>query len=351
MVSVGSRAPGGGANAFMDALVPDQALDAGLRPRTLDEFVGQRRLVSNLELSIRAARDRGESLDHVLLSGLPGLGKTTLAHLIAGAADGQLHEAAAPALQRAADLAGLLTRLEPGDTLFIDEVHRLPPGVEEYLYAAMEDFVLDVVIDQGPAARSIRIELPRFTLVGATTREGLLSAPFRGRFGIHERLDPYDTDDLAAIVRRSAGILGVVIDADAATAIGERSRGTPRVANRFLRRIRDFAQIEAGNHITTPVALGALDRLGVDRHGLTEVDRSILRTLHRAGRPIGLKSISAAVGEDDRTLEDVYEPFLLREGLVVKTPQGRSITHHGVAAVGDGSLEGGPPRAQGDLPL
>jgi Holliday junction DNA helicase RuvB len=310
----------------------ERALEVSLRPRTLGEFVGQREVVQNLTLAMRAAQGRGEPLDHVLLSGLPGLGKTTLAHLIAGSGGAALHEAAAPTLQRAADLAGLLTRLERGDVLFIDEIHRLSPAVEEYLYAAMEDFRLDILLDQGPGARSVRIDLPRFTLVGATTREGLLSSPFRGRFGIHERLEPYADDELAQILVRSASLLQVALERDAADWLSSRARGTPRVANRFLRRVRDLAQVEAGNHITLAVAQEGLKRAGVDARGLTRVDRILLLALARAGGlPLGLKSLCAAVGEDERTLEDVYEPHLLREGYVVKTPQGRRLTPRGHA--------------------
>jgi Holliday junction DNA helicase RuvB len=328
----------------------ERALDGSLRPKALDEFVGQREVVANLRLALAAARGRAEPLDHVLLSGLPGLGKTTLATLIATEGGGQLHEAAAPTLQRAADLAGLLTRLEKGDVLFVDEVHRLAPAVEEYLYAAMEDFRIDILLDQGPGARSVRIDLPRFTLVGATTREGLLSAPFRGRFGIHERLEPYGAEDLARIVTRSARLLQVGLDADAARFLAERARGTPRVANRFLRRVRDLAQVEAGNHISRAVAEEGLRRAGVDGQGLTRVDRALLLALGRAGTlPLGLKSLCAAVGEDERTLEDVYEPHLLREGFVVKTPQGRRLTARGLSLVA--AEVGALPDAQGRLPL
>ena len=308
----------------------DGATEQRLRPGRLDEFSGQPRVVENLRLAIRAAGERGEAVDHLLFSGLPGLGKTTLAHLVATECDSILHEASAPTLQRAADLAGLLTRLETGDVLFIDEIHRLAPAVEEYLYSAMEDFVIDILIDQGPGARSVRIDLPRFTLVGATTREGLLSAPLRSRFGIHERLEPYAPDVLARILQRSAGILGVGIDADAAEYLAARSRGTPRVANRFLRRVRDLAQVERGNHIDRSIAEEGLLRIGVDAQGLCQVDRSILASLGRAaGQPLGIKTLAAAVGEDERTLEDVYEPHLLREGLIVKTPQGRQLTPPG----------------------
>src|SRR5262245_58681750 len=315
----------------------ERAIEGTLRPRHLDEFVGQVDVVKNLTLALEAARGRGEPLEHVLLSGLPGLGKTTLAHLIADVGGGTLHEAAAPTLQRAADLAGLLTRLERGDVLFIDEIHRRSPAVEEYLYAAMEDFRLDILIDQGPGARSVRIDLPRYTLVGATTREGLLSAPFRSRFGIHERLEPYGTEDLAKILEWSARLLGVALEDDAAVWLAARARGTPRVANRFLRRVRDLAQVEAGNRITLDVAKEGLRRAGVDDRGLTRVDRSLLLALVRAGGiPVGLKSLCAAVGEDERTLEDVYEPHLLREGYLVKTPQGRRLTPRGHALVDPG---------------
>jgi Holliday junction DNA helicase RuvB len=329
----------------------ERALEISLRPRSLTEFVGQRDVVANLKLALTAAKGRGEALDHLLLCGLPGLGKTTLATLVAAESGAALHEAAAPTLQRAADLAGLLTRLEPGDVLFIDEVHRLSPAVEEYLYAAMEDFRLDILLDQGPGARSVRIDLPRFTLVGATTREGLLSAPFRGRFGIHERLEPYDADDLARIVVRSAALLEVAIDPDAARWLAARARGTPRVANRLLRRVRDLAQVEAGNRITLAVAQEGVRRAGVDAQGLTRVDRALLTALARAGGlAVGLKSLSAAVGEDERTLEDVYEPHLLREGLVVKTPQGRRLTPRGLE-VADPDGRHGPSSSQGTLPL
>ncbi|MHC5009391.1 MAG: Holliday junction branch migration DNA helicase RuvB [Planctomycetota bacterium] len=335
---------------FAAAGAPDRALDGSLRPKRLDEFVGQPGVVANLRLAIEAAAGRAEPMDHCLLSGLPGLGKTTLAHLIAVESGAAIHEAAAPTLQRPADLAGILTRLERGDVLFIDEVHRLPAGVEEYLYAAMEDFVLDIMIDSGPAARSIRVDLPPFTLVGATTREGLLSAPFRSRFGIHERLEPYGHEDLSRIVLRSAGILGVAIDEEAAACLAVRARGTPRVANRFLRRVRDLAQVSADNHIDLAIALEGLERMGVDAIGLTRVDRLILASIARAaGIPLGLKSIAAAVGEDERTLEDVYEPHLLREGLLVKTPQGRRLTPRGAGFVAEtGAVYGGP---QQDLPL
>ncbi len=341
-------------NAYAEALAPTPIpLDRTLRPKTLDEFVGQREVVENLRLAIRAARGRGESLDHLLLSGLPGLGKTTLAHLVAGEMSAGLKETTAPALQRAADLAGLLTNLEPGDVLFIDEIHRLPAVVEEYLYSAMEQFVIDVVIDQGPGARSLRIDLPRFTLVGATTREGLLTAPFRSRFGLVERLDLYPADELARILARSARLLDVHLEPDAAVRLASMSRGTPRIANRFLKRVRDLAQVTAGNRITRDVADEGLRRLGVDDHGLLKMDRLILEALvHADGGPVGLKTIGAAVGEDERTIEDVYEPHLLRHGLLLKTPQGRRATRRAYEVLGlpaDRAAPFGEP--QGVLPL
>ncbi len=342
--------PSAEANPFTEALEPAlSTFDRTLRPAALADFVGQRDVVENLSLAIQATKARGEPLDHLLLSGLPGLGKTTLAHLLSNELGVGLKETTAPVLQRAADLAGLLTNLEPGDVLFIDEIHRLPANVEEYLYSAMEQFVIDIVIDQGPGARSLRLDLPRFTLVGATTREGLLSAPFRSRFGLVERLELYPTDDLARIVRRSAGLLKVEIDPDAATYVASMSRGTPRIANRFLKRVRDLAQVSSANRITLAVAREGLRRLGVDEHGLLKVDRLVLELLVQAGgAPLGLKTIAASVGEDERTLEDVYEPHLLRTGMVLKTPQGRRPTPRAYDVLGrppprpiPGSSDGG----------
>lgn len=328
-----------------DVQAPEErAFEGRLRPESFADFAGQDDVVANLRLAIRAARERGEALEHLLLSGLPGLGKTTLAHLVAREGNAVLHEASAPTLQRPADLAGLLTRLEAGDVLFIDEIHRLAPAVEEYLYSAMEDFVIDILLDQGPSARSVRIDLARFTLVGATTREGLLSAPLRGRFGLHERLEPYEVPVLLRIVDRSARVLGVSITDEGAQHIAARARGTPRVANRLLKRVRDLAQVEANNHIDANVAREGLRRIGVDEHGLTRVDRMILTAVARAGgRALGLKSIASAVGEDERTLEDVYEPHLLREGFLLKTPQGRRITPRGRALLGAVDLGAPPP--------
>ena len=302
----------------------DDLFEVTLRPREFDRFVGQTQVVENLRLAIRAARARAEPLEHLLLSGLPGLGKTTLAGIVAREMEAHIHESSGPALQRPADLVGILTNLEQGDFLFIDEIHRLPRAVEEVLYTAMEDFVVDVILDQGPAARSIRLNMPRFTLIGATTREGLLSAPFRARFGLQEKLDLYPADQLARILVRSAEALQVDTSEEAIRYVAARSRGTPRVANRFLRRVRDLAQDQYENRIDLDVAREGLSRLGVDEHGLCTLDRRILETLLRhGGGPIGLKTIAVAVGEEDRTIEEVYEPYLIRTGLLARTPQGR----------------------------
>ena len=298
-----------------------------LRPRSFDLFVGQGQPVENLQLAIQAAQARGEVLDHLLLSGLPGLGKTTLAGIVAREMGGQLHESSGPALNRPADLVGILSNLEPLDFLFIDEVHRLARPVEEVLYSAMEDFVVDVVLDQGPAARSLRLSMPRFTLVGATTREGLLSAPFRARFGLQEKLDIYPAKDLAIILARSADALKVSLEEEAAHYLARRARGTPRVANRFLRRVRDLAQEKYNNKINLKVAAEGLARLGVDEHGLSMLDRRILETiLIQGGGPIGLKTLAVSVGEEEQTIEDVYEPHLIRMGLLTRTHRGRCST-------------------------
>ncbi len=326
-------------------LPEDRNVDLALRPRTMDEFVGQERVVSNLRVFIRAARERGEPLDHILFSGLPGLGKTTLSWVIAREMGTEIKTTSGPALSRPKELAGILTNLDHGDLLFIDEIHRIPAVVEEYLYSAMEDFTLDIVLDQGPAARSIRIDLRRFTLAGATTREGQLSGPLRSRFGVHEKLEPYPPEDLEIILARSARKLGVVLDPRAAAHIAAHSRGTPRVANRFLKRLRDFAQIEAGNRISLEVARTGLARLGIDEFGLSAVDRRILATLVRAGgSPVGLKTIAVSVGEEEQTIEDVYEPWLIRQNLVLKTPRGRLPTPRAcelVSEAGDDLPAGG----------
>ena len=313
--------------------------DRTLRPKTLDEYCGQERVRENLRVLIDAARERNEPLDHVIFSGPPGLGKTTLATVVANEMGSKLHVTSGPAIERSGDLAAILTNLEQGDVLFIDEIHRLNRSVEEILYPAMEDFSLDIMIGKGPAARSIRLEIPHFTLVGATTRTGLLTGPLRDRFGISYRLDYYTVDELAQIVTRSAGILGIEIDEQGAAEIASRSRGTPRLANRLLKRVRDYAQVRADGSITWKVAAEALSFFEIDELGLDWMDTKVLRALTQTfrGRPVGLTTIASVVGEDPSTLEDVYEPYLLQRGLIVRTPQGRRATlaafeHLGVAA-------------------
>ena len=315
-----------------------------LRPRRLGEFVGQAQVVENLRVALAAAGARGEALEHVLFSGPPGLGKTSLARILAGELGVRLHATSGPALDRPRDLVGILTQLGARDVLFVDEVHRIPAAVEEYLYTAMEDFQVDFTIDQGPHARVLPLPLQRFTLIGATTREGLLSAPFRGRFGHLERLVPYPDEDLVEILVRSAGILEVSLERPAAREIAARSRGTPRVANRFLRRVRDLAQVTGAKAIDAALVREALTRLGVDTHGLEELDRRILGLLARSGEPLGLKTIAAAVGESEDTIEDVFEPHLLRSGFVQKTARGRRITAAGKRALTDFAGAEAPPQ-------
>ena len=331
--------PGGGRSEITDpARSPgdDGDAEASLRPRSLEDFVGQPEVREHVAITLRAALARGQSPDHLLFAGPPGLGKTTLAGIIAVELGAALHLTSGPAVERAGDLAAILTNLADGDVLFIDEIHRLPKVVEEVLYPAMEDFAIDIVLGKGPAARSIRFELPRFTLVGATTRTGLISGPLRDRFGLVERLDYYSAGDLTAIVTRAAGILGVDIDAGGAAEIASRSRGTPRIANRLLRRVRDFAEVRASGDIDVAVAQEGLAAFGVDQLGLDKVDRAILDALAvtHAGRPLGLSTLAITIGEQTETVEDVYEPFLIQRGLLQRTPRGRIATAAAYAHLG-----------------
>jgi holliday junction DNA helicase RuvB len=307
---------------------PDKAFELTLRPPDFASYIGQAKVKERLELAVEAARQRKEPVGHILLSGPPGLGKTTLAHIIARMMGSNIVVTSGPTIERAGDLAGLLTKLERGDVLFIDEIHRLPAQVEEYLYPAMEDFRLDIVIDQGPSARSVRLNLPRFTLIGATTRSGLLTAPLRSRFEITDRLDYYGAEDLQQICLRSARILSVEVDEAGALEIARRSRGTPRLCNNLLRRVRDYAQVRADGRIVAAVADKALAMLDIDEHGLDDMDKRILEAVvHRYnGGPVGINTIAVAVGEEPGTLEEVYEPFLIQEGYLQRTPQGRMAT-------------------------
>ncbi|HOK77324.1 MAG TPA: Holliday junction branch migration DNA helicase RuvB [Verrucomicrobiota bacterium] len=307
---------------------PDAALELTLRPSLFSEFTGQTKVKERLEIAVEAAKQRGESLDHLLLNGPPGLGKTTLAHILAKAMGVTIRCTSGPTIEKAGDLAGLLTNLEEGDILFIDEIHRLQKTIEEYLYPAMEDFKLDIIIDQGPNARSVRLNLPRFTLIGATTRSGLLTAPLLTRFPLRERLDYYSADDLCQIVLRSARLLNVEIELAGAAEIARRSRGTPRIANNLLRRVRDYAQVRGDGKITAAVADRALAMLEIDENGLDEMDKRILETIivKFGGGPVGLNSMAVAVGEEPDTIEEVYEPYLIMEGYIKRTPQGRVAT-------------------------
>lgn len=320
----------------------DLDIEGSLRPKTLQEYIGQEKVKENMSVYIEAARMRGEPLDHVLLYGPPGLGKTTLSGIIANEMNVNLRITSGPAIEKPGDLAALLTNLGENDILFIDEIHRLSRAVEEVLYPAMEDYALDIIIGKGPSARSIRIDLPRFTLVGATTRAGQLTAPLRDRFGVILRLELYTTEELAQIIRRSAGILGIACDHDGSVELAKRSRGTPRIANRLLKRVRDFAQVMGDGTITLPIARQSLDRLEIDGLGLDAIDRRMLLTIIRnyGGGPVGLETLAAAIGEEAVTLEDVYEPYLMQIGFLSRTPRGRCVTpmgyrHLGIAAPGE----------------
>ena len=319
-----------------DAPEEEREFDAALRPRRIDEFVGQDRIKEQLALLVDGARARGETVDHLLFSGPPGLGKTTLAGIVSNELGVGFQPTSGPALDRPGDLAAILTNLEQGDVLFVDEIHRMPRAVEEVLYPALEDFKLDVVLGKGPSARSIRLDLPRFTLVGATTRPGRITLPLRERFGFSPRLDYYSVEDLRAIVHRSAGILGVTIEEDGTHEIAQRSRGTPRVANRLLRRVRDFAEVRHDGNVTSDVARAGLELFEVDEQGLDKLDLAVLSTLvvKFGGGPVGLSTLSAAVGEEGDTIEDVVEPYLLQLGLLQRTPRGRVATERAYRHLG-----------------
>jgi len=316
--------------------VPDKEFEKQLRPLSFSDFKGQKQVMENLVVFVTAAKQRGESLDHVLLHGPPGLGKTTLATIIANELQVNLRVTSGPVLDKPGDLAGLLTNLQEGDVLFIDEIHRLSPVVEEYLYSAMEDFQIDILIDKGPSARSVQLTLNNFTLIGATTRSGLLTSPLRARFGIKFHLEYYDHEILTGIVKRSAGILNVKIDEEAAVEIARRSRGTPRIANSLLRRVRDFAQVKGSGVIDIAITRYGLKALNIDQHGLDEMDNRILSVIidKFSGGPVGLTTIATAVGEESGTIEEVYEPFLIKEGYLKRTPRGREATEHAYKHLG-----------------
>ena len=321
---------------------PDAALDGTLRPGAFSDFTGQPKVKERLDIAVQAAKQRGDSLDHILLSGPPGLGKTTLAGILSREMGGELKVTSGPTIEKAADLAGLLTNLNKGDVLFFDEIHRLQKNIEEYLYPAMEDFTLDIIIDQGPNARSVRLNLPRFTLIGATTRSGLLTAPLLTRFPVRERLDYYQGEDLQTIVLRSARLLDVETDPDGAAEIARRSRGTPRIANNLLRRVRDYAQVRGDGRISGEIADKALAMLEIDQDGLDEMDKRILEAIivKFSGGPVGLSSLAVAVGEEPDTLEEVYEPYLILEGYLNRTPQGRVATEASFQKLGLSPISG-----------
>ncbi len=317
-------------------ILPEDKAEYSLRPRMLSEYIGQKKAKENLEVFIKAAKMRNEPLDHVLLHGPPGLGKTTLAAVIANEMGVNMRITSGPTIEKAGDLAALLTNLQENDILFVDEIHRLNRAVEEILYPAMEDYAIDIIIGKGPSANSIRLDLPRFTLIGATTRSGQLTAPLRDRFGVNLRLELYTTEELQQIVERSAGILGIEIEREGAAEIASRSRGTPRIANRMLRRVRDFAQVRAGGIITREVADQALTQLEVDKLGLDSLDRTMLRSIIEfyGGGPVGLETLAATINEEAVTLEDVYEPYLLQQGFLTRTPRGRCVTRRAYEHLG-----------------
>lgn len=331
-------------NPLLNPFDKEEQLEASVRPSSIGEFIGQKKVISNLNVFISAAKKRGEALDHVILSGPPGLGKTTLAYIIAREMGVQIKPTTGPVLEKPGDLAGMLTNLEEGDVLFIDEIHRLNPVIEEYLYSAMEDYKLDIVIDSGPSARSVQIDLNRFTLVGATTRKGLLTAPLRARFGIDMRLDYYDVELLQRIALRSASILNFGITESGAHEIARRSRGTPRIVNKLLRRTRDFAQVDGMTEIDDAIADVALNALDVDKNGLDDMDIRILKAIieNYGGGPVGLGTLAVAVGEDKGTIEEVYEPFLIKEGFLQRTPKGRVVTARTYNYLGVSPQKGGP---------